>query len=270
VTDYRDDRQALRQRVDDLERELEDAKERAADRDALGARIEELEREKAKLEGRLAGRRRPNSLVFVFVAMAVTSLGVALVAIFLLRAPPKPPAPPPPIPMPRKVAPRTPAPVPEPLWEESSTCRCPGDASAPAVVLAFQEGGTLSFGGDVTRFVSWQLQVTPAGGDRRDVALAADVETVPAQRVHGGRVELLMACLPESLVLAQGQRVSAWSVESGQELWSHALGTPVGSAKSGELAVGCTALKQDAKKRLIVPQGSGRVLLDPATGDEVK
>jgi hypothetical protein len=270
VSDYRDDRQALRQRVDDLELELGEAKERAADRDALGARVEELEREKAKLEQRLAGRPRVTLPVGILLAVAVGMIAMAAAGIIVMRSSPPRPPPPPPVPTSRKVAPPTRTPVSEPLWLESSTCRCPGDENAPKVVLAFQEGGTLSFGGDVTRFVSWQLRVTSAGGDRRDVALAADVETVPAQRVHGGQVELLMACSSESLVLAQGQRVSAWSVESGQQLWSHALGIPVGSAKSGSLSVRCTPLEQDGKKRIIVPQGSGRLLLDPTTGDEVK
>lgn len=267
--DYRDDRQALRQRVDELERTLAEAERRAADRDALRDRLEELEREKAKLEEQLIGRPRPVAPVGLLVAAAVSVLVALAGGIAFMRSAPVP------APLPVHAPPPGPATTPEPTppppsWEASATCRCPGSSSAPKVVLAFEEGGTLSFGNDVTRFVSWQLQVTEPGGEQRNVALAADVETVPAPRVHGGQLELLMACRSESLVLALGQRVSAWSLESGQQLWSHALGTPVGSARSGPLAVRCSALKTDAKKRIVVPQGSGRVLLDPNTGDEAK
>jgi hypothetical protein len=270
--DYRDDRQALRQRVEELEHTLAETERRAADRDALSDRVEELEREKTKLEEELTGRPRPTLPVGLLVTAAVSVLVALAGGIAFMRSAPVP-APLPahaPVPTPPTTPPAAKPLPPPPSWEASETCRCPGNAGVPRVVLAFEEGGTLSFGNDVTRFVSWKLQVSDAGGDPRHVALAVDVETVPAPRVQGGQLELLMACLPQSLVLAQGQRVSAWSLESGQQLWSHALGTPVGSARSGALAVRCSELKTDAKKRIVLPQGSGRVLLDPNTGDEAK
>lgn len=101
---YRDERDALRGRVEGLEQDLQDARRMQQDDASKRARIEQIEARMRETEENLRAMRselvelgaapKPKkNPVPLFAGMGVASLVVAAIAMFLVRAPAPPPAP---------------------------------------------------------------------------------------------------------------------------------------------------------------------------------
>lgn len=100
---YRDERDALRNRIDGLEQDLQEAKQAQQDDAAKRARIEQIEAQMRQTEENLrnmraelasmgAPQKPQKNLVPLFAAMGLMVLAGAVAAVFLVRAPgPRPP-----------------------------------------------------------------------------------------------------------------------------------------------------------------------------------
>lgn len=274
MNDYRDDRQVLRQRAEELARELEQARARAASAERDAARAEELERQVDELQAQLSalrhGRRRTFPVPFVLTGVAVV-FAVGWTLVFRSReasgpapqvtaratADPKPASTP-------KRAPST-----KPIeLTVSETCRCVSGSGVTAA-LAYRAGAVMSLGGHATHMPSLALRVLGLASDRAaplDIPLRVGPHSVPPAKVEGGDVRMLMACLSDRMVLAYEQRVSAWSIEDGQPLWSATLPAPVGTAQSGPLRFECDALPAETKGRVVIAHAGGKTTLNAEDG----
>jgi hypothetical protein len=120
---YRDERDALRGRIEGLEQDLQDARRLQEDDATKRARVEQIEARMRETEENLRAMRaelvalgaapKPKkTLVPVFIGMGVAFLAAAMTGVFLARAPAPPP---PPISRPpQQVAEPAPAPLPTP------------------------------------------------------------------------------------------------------------------------------------------------------------
>ncbi len=289
VSDYRDDRPALRQRIDALQAELKQARVRADRADQAERRASELEREVLALQGKLEAlsprpAQTPERSQWVMFAAFGTGM-LALVGGWLvvsmrstapverqIRVPPVTRADDsPPTPKPR--------PAPPPM-EVSPSCQC-GDDATDRVALAYRVGATMRMGGQATYMLSYALHRLGVAGERKETAdggaepglaafpLVTGVQTVPPGRLEGGDVTLLLQCLPGRMVLAFEQRVSAWSLQKGDPLWSATLPAPVGSARNGPLRIACERLPEPPGEIVVIPHAAGKTRLNIDDGSQV-
>jgi len=258
VSEYRDDRAALRERIAELERELEKARK-------------EAQRPQRKLSGTVTPGDRLLQYWFILVSFAV-AFGLffgsrcSRDAPVAATDPPEPPSP--------TLSPVTEPPTAErpPVWELSTTCRCPPGEGRPGFVLAYAARDSINGGFSVAHFVDWALRFdAPTTASRREVPLSADdVRTVPGERLLGGSAELMFACLPDRVVFALGRRVTAWSTDDGRELWTSALPADVGATEIAKVKVECQRLEVDTKLRIKFPHSRGATRLEGVDGSEVR
>jgi hypothetical protein len=238
VSDYRDDRGALRQRIEALEAELEKSQGRVADLETDLER-ERAERDKPKpklvqASTPLDKRRAQRVTMIVGAAVVVGAIGAGL-AISLesttrARQEDKPAA---------KPVVATPKPVPPVLapWLTASSCRCAGEKDE-GVELLYRANGAMSFGGNSTYFMNVALRT-----GELELQLAPGIDTVPPSKLEGGETKLLLACTKDKMVFAFGHRVSAWGMDDGKVAWSATLPAPVGQGKNGPLRIECETLE---------------------------
>ena len=268
MSDYRDDRPALRDRIRVLEGELErtrgelseaqaeieSLKERAAEADSLFQENARLSVSLKKLERKKKGPQNPMKVMGPVMVVGIVLAGgaVPLMALCSGRSSSKASTPKVALPPKAKAKPTaTPQPPPKPPATRSSSCRCPaGDAGAEQV-LTVAANGSMSFGGDRTYFAEFAMD-----DETTAVSLAAARETVPPSRVEGGKLHMLMACAADRVVFAQGQRITAWDLQTGDALWNTTLPEPVGSSVNGALSAECSAIAVK-KGRVMVPTPGG-------------
>lgn len=262
MSDYRDDRGALRQRVEALEAELEKSQGRVADleRDLATVRAERDEPE-PKPSALPVDKRA--QLVVGFGVVAVLLAGLGIVATLSLEKTTgarheEQPAVKVAAPLPRPAATPTVAP-----WVASSSCHCSG-TDGENVALVYRAGGAMSFGGNSTYFLNAAFRT-----GELDMAIALGLDTVPPSKLEGGDTRLLLGCAKERMVLAFGHRVSAWGLGDGKVAWSTTLPAPVGQGKNGPLRIECEAL--DVKNEVIaIPHAGGTAKLSVKDGSLVK
>lgn len=262
MSDYRDDRGALRQRVEALEAELEKSQGRVADLET------DLERALAKREEpkpvapRVAMDKRRAQLVAVIggAALVVGAIGIVLVLSLenttRARREPEPAA---------KPAVTAPKPVPPVLapWLTSTSCQCAGEKDEQ-VRLLYRANGSMSFGGNRTYFLSMAFRIGAL-----EMEIAPGIDTVPPSKLEGGDTKLLLACTREKMVLAFGHRVSAWRLDDGKVAWSATLPAPVGQGKNGPLSIECEALAVKADV-IAIPYAGGVAKLSAKDGSVVQ
>ena len=251
---YRDDRDALHQRVDQLEGDLDTAAARSKRLDTAVERSVALEQENEQL--RLRQVSGVPAAHVVLILLAVVILG-AVGGIWLLGNAshhyfPEPP---------ERSAHASPRRIPPPA-QLAPSCRCPGP---PSATLGFALGAFTRHGPTTTHYLHWRLMSEGDTGTSRDIALQADIESAPPMVLEGGNARLAMACVPNRMVLALGQRSSAWDLGSGAMTWSVPLPAPVGELKNGALAVECAPLAVTDGK-VVIPTAAGTVVLDPKDG----
>ncbi len=251
MSDYRDDRPALRDRIRVLEQELERARTELEGLRERAAEAEELFRVNAKLTTDLEALRlrnkkklapeRKQALFSLLGAVGIAGFGVFIYVASARKTPPSKP----PRSTPKAAAAKGKAPRPKPSAKpvqatRSASCRCPKEGDTPDRTLTVTPNGEMSFGADRTHFAKFGFDVD---GDVMSVAMSAGRETVPPSRVEGGELRMLMACAPDRVVFAQGQHITAWSWETGDVLWNTTLPEPVGSSKNGPLSAECTPMR---------------------------
>lgn len=138
---YRDERDALRGRIEGLEQDLEDARRMQQDDAAKRARIEQIEARMRESEENLRAMRaelvalgaspqpKKKNLVPVFIGMSVAFLAAAMAAVFVARAPAPPP---PPVLRSPQIVPAEPIPEIAPLPEIPTDDPLPLKPPAPA------------------------------------------------------------------------------------------------------------------------------------------
>lgn len=277
MAEYRDDRAGLKQRLAEMEAELARERARTDTLEQAADRARQLEAEKDKLAKRLAryepeaaARRRHLLLGVLAAAVAMLFMGgtVAFLTVSGSDDAPPPTVATAAVPAPKPVA----APAKKPWTPEyalSPTCRCEKTDTTPAVALGSTAGATISMGATTTYSVLAVLRMSGPDGDQ-DRRLAVGPQTVPPARVEGGKLGLLSACAADRLILAHGQRVSAWSLHDATPAWQATLPAPVGSAENGALGFECTPLTVDPRGVVTIPTAAGAVKLDAATGAAVK
>jgi hypothetical protein len=240
VSDYRDDRGALRQRVEELEEALERS-ERANSR--LEADLEKARKPQPQPPPR-PDEPKPakihetpsERLVLGLVSAGVILIGVFLVPKWLETKPPyKPPDTPPALPsLPLwPDIPSRPAPDPSAItrpsagapFTEAPSCRC--EVGGAATTLAYRSLGT---------------SVEAAFGSAQPIELRLGSETVPPDTLEPKTTEMLLACDSEHMMLAFGKRVTAWNRETGDAMWIATLPANVGSVRPGPLKLECVKL----------------------------
>ncbi|HMR04633.1 MAG TPA: hypothetical protein PKA88_02630 [Polyangiaceae bacterium] len=276
MSDYRDDRAALRERVRSLETELEIAQ---SEQERLRKREQEAQEllqenarlmkecEALKLEAKVSplARQRPLFIAGVVVSILIAGVVVAALAdtaerpkrTTLARLPPVPPeAGPKPVPT------RT-TPI---AAVRSKSCRCAAEGDLPTRILTLTPGGEMSFGENRTHFAKFGFDVE---GEVMSVSMDVGRETVPPSRVEGGMLHMLMACIDDRVVFAQGQRITAWAWETGRVLWNTTLPEPVGNSENGALAAECTPM-EIKQGYLQLPTPGGVVPVALADGARMK
>jgi hypothetical protein len=263
VSDYRDDRGALRQRVEALEAELEKSQARVADLETDLAKVRGSRDEPEPKPSALPVDKRHTQLLAGFGAVAVLLGGLGIVAVL---SPAKPTG----ARHEEQAAVKVATPLPKPAstptvapWVASSSCHCSG-TDGESVALVYRAGGAMSFGGNSTYFLNAAFR---AG--ELDMAIALGLDTVPPSKLEGGDTRLLLGCTQERMVLAFGHRVSAWGLGDGKVAWSATLPAPVGQGKNGPLRIECDAL--DVKDEVIaIPHAGGTAKLSVKDGSLVK
>ncbi|WP_437547759.1 hypothetical protein WME97_47575 [Sorangium sp. So ce367] len=195
---YRDERDALRGRVDSLEEQLAAARKELAEHrdDDRAARVEQIERQMAEARRVLdqlgreldAVRGRPKRSSAVPLLVTVAGVGFcAMIASYLVARPARetmaivqqPALPPPVPPLPElPPLPQPPAPVPEPA-------QAPPDPAAPARV-APSRTATATWRASVTRATGLPLAAGAACTVEAELASSGDDIRVPALRVLCG------------------------------------------------------------------------------------
>jgi hypothetical protein len=246
VSDYRDDRGALRQRVEELEQALERSEQ--SNKELRGALRKAREPEQPPKVPKPHKPLRYTNIPFVLVAAAIVASAGLFVTVMCdvadparypepARLDPRPDPPPEsddwgdrtrPIPTddPR---PSTPNQAP---FADSRSCRCPG-AGAPHTLAYRSSSGD----GSALDVVEAMLRGTPT------VELLLSSETVPPSALASKKTQLLMACSARNMVLAFGQRVTAWNLANGDAIWIATLPASVGRAEPGAFELECKQLK---------------------------
>jgi len=255
VGDYRDDRAGLRQRVSDLEEELEGERKKAR----------ELERQlgAGKTHGPVS--QRPESLgravlVVVGLALALCVVGTLInyaagAAVTHTNEPWAS--------EPEAVDATTERPL---EWQLARSCRCPPAEGRTGFALVFAKFIP------PRDFFNWSLRFDAAqGGQPHDVPLwIDDDETAPPEFLAGGAVQYRFACLPDRVVFAFDRQVTAWSVANGHALWTSPLPAPVESTRPSAPSVECRPLAVDSMLRISVPHERGSALLEGMDGSVLR
>lgn len=277
MADYRDDRGALRQRVTDLEAELERSREANTALEAELRRAREEVNRPAEPEKKSVNPPLP--MLVIVGGVTVFMLVVAIVRAVASNSPQGPPASGPldlPEPIERDTQPMPMLPVddskepseetsaepdPPPDFVEAKSCRCEG-GGAPTT-LAYRVRRTTKDKRGVTSFVEAELH-----GSRR-VELMLGSETVPADSFDAKNTRLLVACDSRYMVLAFGQRVSAWNRTTGDPTWIATLPAPVGRQEPGPFALECVRLPV-TDGAITLAYGGGSTRLSMMDGEPVQ
>lgn len=253
MSDYRDDRPALRQRIEALEAELSRSQDRVAELE------ERLRAPPVESKPKLGAFRKPPLPAIAIVGLVAVAMA-AIIALTTSQSRVAAPI----AAQPRQAPVPTPAKPPEPPPRTASvSCRCETEVKG-SVVLMYRANGSMSMGGNSTYFLDAGLRVSGPSGER-NVELAPNRDTAPPSALEGGNDRLLLACLQDRIVLALGHRATAWAFEDGRQLWTATLPAPVGQQKNGPLSIECDPL--EVKDGVIeVPHPGGTTKLDPKVG----
>lgn len=265
MSDYRDDRGAMRQRIEALEAELERATERNQDleEELERARIEESEalEKSAKAPAATTSAQRQQIAALVAGGTLIVCVGMLLTTWDRGKRTVAPAVAPTPKPSPVS----SPSLIPLPPRIGSGTCTC-RDAKGRSVRLAYRHAAALSFGGNTTYALDVTLQ-----SDTSDPELVLGLDTVPPSKLEGGDSRFGMACGTDRMLLAFRQRASAWSLADGSLLWSVDLpgAGGVGQGKNGQLRIECDVLatKDGA---VTIPRAEGALRLSLQDGSLIK
>ncbi len=225
---------------------------------------------RARLEPAPVPGLQPGPTRVVAIALAIVAVAVGVGVFFMARAPARPRAALT-VPKPRTASPRAPkkaAPTYTPT--RAAGCACTGE-NGKSAWLDYYSSGMMSLGRSQTHYATFGLGVLEGTKEKHFDHLATDVETAPPDQLPGGNVDLVVGCLDDRIVFAYGQRVTAWSFETGRPLWNATLPAPVGQTKNGSLHVTCSREKAKVKDgKVTIATAAGNLVLDGKDGSRLE
>jgi hypothetical protein len=270
VSDYRDDRSAMRQRIEALEAELERATERNEDleEDLRLLRLEESDALAETTKPHAGGSTSTSADKRQIAALVIGGATIICVGMALTtwdRDAQRATATAQPTPKNSPVPSQRATPTPVQPRVASATCRCL-DAKGRSVRLAYRPSAVMSMGGNMTYSLDVALEA-----DNRDPELPLELDTVPPSELKGGDSRFAMACGADRMVLAFRQHATAWSLEDGTRLWSVSLpgAGAVGQGKNGPLRIECDTL-ESRDGVVTIPRADGKARLALENGSPIK
>lgn len=116
--------------------------------------------------------------------------------------------------------------------------------------------------------VTRHLEFVVVGSDGIPWRVPATESSAPATGYDKGDISMGVGCKDDTLVVAAGMQVSAWSISKHALLWSHALSAPFGKFADGsgrEMGIDCSTLVP-GKQSVVVRAGKQKVELALADG----